>query len=165
MYDQWCSADNDHLVLCVESHSRGWTPASATETTASLHIPGASALSLLAFSCSGETSPASHSWRNFTKESSQRQLICDGVLLYDSYESIILYAFLICHVTRSVSWTTKHPDMTFYSLLNVYLEPEACDAKGNGPDKRNEVKTNAKMTQQTSWSHFPPLWTQLTALI
>lgn len=160
MYDQWCSADTDH-----QYHSTGRTPASVTETTASLHIPGASALSLLAFSCSGETSPASRSWRNLPKRASQRQLLCDGVLLYDSYESIILYAFLICHVTHSASWTTKQPDMTFYGLPNVFLQPEACDGKGNTPNKRNEVKTNTKMTQQTSWSRFPPLWTQLTALI
>lgn len=160
MYDQWCSADTDHLatvregrlrqsqrpllhcIFPVPQHCHCWLSA-AQERRHPLLAADA-------------TSP---------KRASQRQLLCDGVLLYDSYESIILYAFLICHVTHSASWTTKQPDMTFYGLPNVFLQPEDCDAKGNIPNKRNEVKTNTKMTQQTSWSHFPPLWTQLTALI
>lgn len=84
------------------------------------------------------------------KRGSQRQLACDVVLLYDCYGSIILYASETCHVTQSALWTTKTPNMTSYTRLNIFnrcLQPEAYDVNGNGAHMRDEVENNTGMME------------------
>lgn len=83
------------------------------------------------------------------KRGSQRQLVCDVVLLYDCHGSIILYASEIHHVTQSALWTTKTPNMTFHTLniFNRCFQPEACVVKGNGAHNTDEKENRAGMME------------------
>lgn len=78
-------------------------------------------------------------------KSSEHQLACDVVVLYDCHESIILHVSEICHVTQIALWTTKTPDMTCLNIFNQHFQLEACVIQSNGARKRYELGNNAGM--------------------
>lgn len=65
------------------------------------------------------TSPSSPADATPLKRGSQRQLACDVVLLFDCRRWVALYASEMCHVTQSALWTTRTPEMTFLTQLDI----------------------------------------------